>query len=90
LNLIKNNRVSEKVNLRLEANVYNVFNHLFLGVPGADITSDGACFGSLACNDSGGVNYDSGVGVAGGAGGLNTTATGLAQRHLVIGAHIIF
>ena len=33
LNLIKNTRISEKVNLRLEANVYNPLNHLFYGVP---------------------------------------------------------
>jgi hypothetical protein len=89
LNLIKNNRISERVNLRLEADVYNLLNHTFLGVPCADITSD-PCFGSLALNDSGGVNFDSGVGVAGGSGGLNTVATGLAQRQIVLGAHIIF
>jgi len=84
LNLIKNNRVSEKVNLKLEMNVYNLFNHQFLGVPGADITSDGSCFGSVACGDSGGINYDSGAGPANGIG------TGLAQRRIILGAHIIF
>jgi len=85
LNLIKNTRVSERVNLRLEANVYNLFNHQFLGTPAADITSDGAgVFGTTAQNDSGGVDFDSGAGVA------NPVGTGLAQRRVILGAHIIF
>jgi len=84
LNLIKNNRVSEKVNLRLEANVYNVLNHMFLGVPGADITSDGAAFGTFLANDSGGFQPDSGASFA------NNVYNGLAQRRVVLGAHIIF
>jgi len=84
LNVIKNNRLSEKVNVKLEMNVYNVMNHLFLGVPAADITSDGSCFGTVACNDSGGLQFDSGAAVSG------SLANGLAQRRIVLGAHIIF
>ncbi len=88
LNLIKNTRVSERVNLRLEANVYNLFNTQFLGVPCADLTP-GECtqFGGFLKNDSGGVNEFSGTGA-----GLTSTYlySGLAQRRIVLGAHIIF
>jgi len=83
LNLIKNNRISERLNLKLEMNVYNLMNHPFLGVPCADITSD-PCFGATFLNDSGGVNFDSGASPA------NAIGTGLAQRRIVLGAHIIF
>ncbi len=86
LNLIKNTRVSEKVNLKLEANVFNLFNHSFLGVPDPFYRPNFAIasFGAYHFNDSGGVNGFSGAGPA------NAVGTGLAQRRLVLGAHIIF
>ncbi|MGO9210855.1 MAG: TonB-dependent receptor domain-containing protein [Terriglobales bacterium] len=84
INLIKNTRVSEKVNLKLEGNVYNLFNHPFLGVPCADISECAPSFGGYLFNDSGGFNGFSGSGPP------NAIGTGLAQRRLVLGAHIIF
>jgi hypothetical protein len=84
LNLIKNTRISERVNLRLEANVYNLFNHQFLGTPAADITSDGAVFGTTSGNDSGGVSFDTGAGTA------NPVGSGLAQRRIILAARIFF
>jgi len=84
INLIKNTRVSEKVNLKLEGNVYNLFNHPFLGVPCADISECAPSFGGYLFNDSGGFNGFSGSGPP------NAVGTGLAQRRLVLGAHIIF
>jgi len=84
INLIKNNRVSEKVNLKLEGNIYNLFNKQFLGVPAAIIADGAGVFGTNNLNDSGGVSPDTGTGSANGIG------NGLAQRRLVLGAHIIF
>ncbi|MGO9440495.1 MAG: hypothetical protein ACLPXM_08130, partial [Terriglobales bacterium] len=84
VNLIKNTRISEKVNLKLEGNVYNLFNHTFLGVPCADISECAPSFGGYLFNDSGGFNGFSGSGPP------NAVGTGLAQRRLVLGAHIIF
>jgi hypothetical protein len=84
LNLIKNTRISERVNVKLEANVYNLFNREFLGTPCADIIRCGPGFGNGLFNDSGGINAFTGAGVA------NAVGTGLAQRRMVLGAHIIF
>jgi len=83
INLIKNTRVSERLNLKLEANVYNLFNSQWLGVPCAAF-SFCTQFGAAVANDSGGVNEFSGAGVA------NSVGSGLAQRRMVLGAHIIF
>ena len=84
LNLIKNTHISEKVNFRLEANLYNALNHMFLGVPAAKIADGAGVFGTTNLNDSGGISPDTGTGSA------NAVGTGLAQRRLVLGAHIIF
>ena len=57
LNLIKNNRVSEKVNLRLEANVYNLFNHHVPGSSREPISPPTERLSGLSlANDSGGVS----------------------------------
>jgi hypothetical protein len=88
LNLLKRTRVSERVNLKLEANLINAFNRMFRGVPDpvmidGNFNANGS-FGNTFFNDSGGLNP---IGVG------NTQAAignGLAQRRLILGAHVIF
>jgi len=92
--LFKTTKVSERLSLRLEAQVYNLFNHMFLGVP--DPTID-ACnfaartvagcsgsFGNNLFNSSGGVNFE------GSGGYTNATLGGLGRRRMILGAKIIF
>ena len=85
LNLIKNTRVSERVNLRLEANVLNAFNHMWRGTPDSVFSDGPGAFGTVSTNDSGGSGIYQG--------GVNNNAAvgqGLGQRRIVLGAHIIF
>jgi len=89
LNLIKATRVSEKVNLKLEANLLNVTNRSFLGTPDPFISdgnfANGGSFGNTYFNVGGGGNppYYSGA-------SANAVGQGLGNRRLILGAHIIF
>ncbi len=80
--LYKNLKVSERMNFRLEAQVYNLFNTSYLGVPGTWIdqgnASVGGPFGNTAFNSPGGQDF----------GSIN--ATGLGVRTMILGAKIVF
>ena len=80
--LFKNTRLSEHVNMRLEGQVYNLFNTTYLGVPGTFMEQGnlafGGPFGTTAFNSDGGQDFGS------------TIATGLGVRTVSVGAKIIF
>ncbi len=86
--MFKTTKISERLSLRLEAQVYNLFNHMFLGVP--DPTIDNGNFannGSFAnnfFNSSGGTNPN------GSGGYTNTVLNGLGRRRLILGGKITF
>lgn len=86
--LFKTTKMTERLSLRLEAQVYNLFNHMFLGVPDPIIDdlnlANGGSFGNNFFNSSGGTN-------AQGLGGYtNSTLNGLNRRRMVLGAKITF
>ena len=86
--LFKTTKVTERLSLRLEAQVYNLFNHLFLGVPDPLIDdvnlANGGSFGTNFFNSSGGTNPN-------GLGGYtNPTLSGLGRRRIVLGAKVTF
>jgi hypothetical protein len=86
--MFKTTKISERLSLRLEAQVYNLFNHMFLGVP--DPTIDDGNFannGSFAnnfFNSSGGTNPN------GSGGYTNSVLNGLGRRRLILGGKITF
>jgi outer membrane receptor protein involved in Fe transport len=86
--LFKTTKLTERFSLRLEAQVYNLFNHRFLGVPNPLIDdfnlANGGSFGTNVLNQSGGVNPD------GSGGYTNTVLNGLDRRRMVVGAKITF
>jgi hypothetical protein len=81
MGLYKNTKLTERVTFRLGAQVYNLLNTSFRGVPDPFITSGnfaaGGSFANTFFNDSGG---DS----------TNPTYAGISRRRLVLGAKIIF
>jgi hypothetical protein len=92
--LFKTTKLTEKLSLRLEAQVYNLFNHMFLGVP--DPTIDACnfaartvpgCGGSFANNFS---NSSGGVNAQGAGGYTNATLSGLGRRRMILGVKITF
>jgi hypothetical protein len=89
LNLIKNTRLTERVSMRLEANVVNVLNRGFYGTPDpypADGNfAAGGSFGNTFFNTGGG-----GGPPFGGGSTRNSIGQGLAQRRIILGAHVSF
>jgi Carboxypeptidase regulatory-like domain/TonB-dependent Receptor Plug Domain len=86
--MFKTTKVTERLSLRLEAQVYNLFNHVFLGVPDPLIDdsnlANGGSFGNNLFNSSGGLNPN-------GLGGYtNSLLNGLGRRRLVLGGKITF
>jgi len=86
--VFKTTKMTERVSLRLEAQVYNLFNHRFLGVP-TPVIDDGnlanaGSFGTNVLNTSGGINPD------GSGGYTNPTLSGLGRRRMVLGAKVTF
>jgi len=81
LSVFKTTKLTERFSLRLEAQVYNLFNHLFLGVPDPVIDDGngevGGSFASTAFNASGG-------------GYTNATLNGYGRRRMILGAKITF
>lgn len=75
--LFKSTKVSEKVTFRLEAQVYNLFNHQFRGIPDPFIDDTGSSFGNNFGNNSGG-DY------------TNPTLNGIGRRRMILGAKITF
>lgn len=73
----KNAKLTEKLMLQFQAQAFNVMNVQYRGVPIGDINLSG--FGSTEFNSNGGGTF---------AG--NTTYDGIAQRHLLFGAKLIF
>ena len=86
--MFKTTKVTERLSLRLEAQVYNLFNHMFLGVPDpliddGNLANNGS-FGNNLFNSSGGTNPN-------GLGGYtNSTLNGLNRRRLILGGKITF
>jgi hypothetical protein len=77
LAFFKNAKLTERLTLQFQAQAFNFMNVQFRGVPIADINLPG--FGSTEFNSNGGGTF---------AG--NTTYDGIAQRHLLFGAKLIF
>jgi hypothetical protein len=92
--LAKSTKVTERLSLRLEAQVYNLFNHMFLGVP--DPTIDACNFAARALPGCGGsfannlFNSSGGVNAEGLGGYTNVVPSGLSRRRMALGAKIIF
>jgi hypothetical protein len=75
-------KVTERMSVRVEAQVYNLLNHRFLGVPDpfiddGNLQDTGGSFANNYFNSSGG-DY------------TNPTLTGLGRRRLILGAKIVF
>jgi hypothetical protein len=85
--MFKNTKVTERVSVRLEAQVYNLFNHMFRGVPDPLIEdgniANGGAFGNNFFNSSGGAGVE-------GGGYTNTVLNGLGRRRLIVGAKFSF
>jgi hypothetical protein len=83
--MFKNTKLSERVTFRLSAEVYNLFNHQFRGVPDPIIDdvnlANGGSFGNNFFNTDGG-------GPAGAY--TNAILNGIAQRRMILGAKITF
>ncbi|MGB7848230.1 MAG: hypothetical protein WBL63_21645, partial [Candidatus Acidiferrum sp.] len=79
--LFKTVKLNEKMSMRLEAQVYNLFNHRFLGVPDP-IVDDG----NLANGGTFGNNFSN----SSGSGYTNATSTGLGIRRMILGAKFTF
>jgi hypothetical protein len=79
--MFKTTKLNERVSFRLEAQVYNLFNHQFRGVPDPIIddgnASVGGTFGNNLHNPSGG-DY------------TNTILNGIGRRRLILGGKITF
>ena len=79
--MFKNTKLNERVAFRLEAQVYNLFNHQFRGVPDPFIDdlnlANGGSFGNNLFNPSGG-DYN------------NVTLNGIGRRRLILGGKITF
>ena len=86
--MFKTTKISEKLSLRLEAQVYNLFNHMFLGVPDPTIDNfnlaNNGSFANNFFNSSGGTNPN------GFGGYTNSVLNGLGRRRLVLGGKITF
>jgi hypothetical protein len=87
--VFKTTKVTERLSLRLEAQAYNLFNHLFLGVPDPAIDdlniANGGSFGNNFFNTNGGINPN-----ALNSGYTNPVLAGLGRRRLVLGAKVTF
>jgi hypothetical protein len=85
--LFKNTKLTERLSVRLEAQVYNLFNHQFRGVPDPLIEdgniSVGGPFGNNFFNNSGGAGVE-------GGGYTNVVLNGLGRRRMVLGARFSF
>jgi len=83
--VFKNVKVTERLTLQFQAEAFNLFNHMWLGIPSvnvnnASVSSMGVTqFGSRLFNPDGGDNF---------AG--NNTTDGIVQRRLQFGGKIIF
>ena len=87
--MFKTTKINERVTFRLEAQVYNLFNHQFRGVPdpfiddcsfadrGPDVCGFGGSFANTLFNPSGG---DS----------TNVTLNGLGRRRMILGGKFTF
>ncbi len=86
--MFKTTKVTERLSLRLEAQAYNLFNHMFLGVPDPLIDdlnlANKGSFGNNFFNSSGGRNPN------GSGGYTNSTLNGLGRRRIIVGAKITF
>jgi hypothetical protein len=87
--MFKTTKITERLSLRLEAQAYNLFNHLFLGVPDPAIDdlnlANGGSFGNNFFNTNGGINPN-----ALNSGYTNPVLAGLGRRRLVLGAKVTF
>ena len=78
--VFKNTKLTERLNLQLQAEAFNLFNTMFRGVPAPRVTSVAAgSFGNTNFNNSGGAAF---------AGNLVTD--GIARRRLQLGVKLIF
>jgi hypothetical protein len=75
--LFKNIKLNERFAVRLEAQVYNLFNHQFRGVPDPFLEDAGSTFANTTSNGSGG-DY------------TNAVNTGLGRRRMILGAKFTF
>jgi hypothetical protein len=85
--MFKTTKMTERLSLRLEAQVYNLFNHMFRGVPDpliedGNLANQGG-FGNNFFNNSGGAGVE-------GGGYTNFVLNGLGRRRMILGAKITF
>jgi hypothetical protein len=80
--MFKNTMITERVAFRLEAQVYNLFNHQFRGVPDPGMTdgNDLTNFGSFSTNlfNASGGDYN------------NVILNGIGRRRMILGAKFTF
>ena len=80
-NMFKETKLNERVSFRVEAQVYNLFNHQFRGVPDPVIAdfnlANGGSFGNNFFNNSGG-DYN------------NVVLNGIGRRRMILGGKITF
>jgi hypothetical protein len=85
--MFKTTKISERLSLRLEAQVYNLFNHMFRGVPDPLIedgnVANAGGFGNNFFNSSGGSGVE-------GGGYTNFVLNGLGRRRIIVGGKITF
>jgi hypothetical protein len=77
MGVFKNVKISERFTLQFQADAFNVFNHMWLGIPSVNVNT--ASFGNRLFNPDGGDDF---------AG--NNTTDGILQRRLQFGGKIIF
>jgi hypothetical protein len=79
--LFKTTKLTERISMRLEVQVYNLFNHRFLGVPDPVVDDENAANGGSFAN----TNFNSSGGDY-----TNVTLAGLGRRRIILGGKITF
>ncbi|HZQ22858.1 MAG TPA: TonB-dependent receptor [Terriglobales bacterium] len=86
--LFKNTKLTEKVTLQLQANVFNLLNTQYRGTP--DPVLDDVLAGTPPPFQSTAYNFSGGGNNLEGGGNSNVTNDGIGRRRLTLGAKIIF
>jgi len=83
--VFKNTRITERLTLQLQAEAFNLFNHMWLGIPNVNANAAAASVNGVTEFGSRLFNIDGGDTFAG-----NNITDGIQQRRLQLGAKIIF
>lgn len=85
LAVFKNTKISERVTFQLQAEAFNLFNHMWLGIPVVNANAAAASVNGVTAFGSRLFNPDGGDTFAG-----NNISDGIGQRRLQFGGKIIF